>query len=333
VGPQARFSTGAKLPDAESAKTVDAPGMEQARHLPDHPLTYGELAALGFSDWQIRKLLDVGELRRPTKGVYVPAHLNDTLYLRAACLAKVVAPHQIVVDRSAAWLHGIDTLGYAEHDVLPPVETCSIRGSTRAKRNGVRGMERDLLPRDLTMLGAIKVTTPLRTAMDLGCHLHRREATAALNQFAARYGVTSDMIAQELPRFRGRRGVVQLRLLASRIEARVESPRESWTLDAIDEEGLPRPEVQYWVEWEGERMFRLDFAYPKHRVCLEYDGFEFHQQTAEQRAHDTWRRNWLRDHGWTVIVVQAGDFSGLALDRWLRQLQDALGTAYTTRRW
>jgi hypothetical protein len=101
--------------------------MGQAQHLPDRPLVYGELAALGISDWQIRKLLEVGALRRQTKGVYVPAHLADTLDLRAACLAKVVAAHQVVVDRSAAWLHGIDTLGYAEHDVLPPVETCSLR--------------------------------------------------------------------------------------------------------------------------------------------------------------------------------------------------------------
>lgn len=301
--------------------------------IPDQPLTYADLRLLGLSDWRIQRMLAEGELRRVTRGVYAPAHLEDCLDLRAACLALVVSDHQVVVDRTAAWLHGIDALAYGEHEVLPPVETCAIRGKSRTKREDVRGMERDLLPRDLTSRGNLTVTTPLRTAMDLGCHLRRREATAALNQFAAEYDVSPAMIERELPRFRGRRGVVQLRTLTPRIQPRVESQRESWTLDALDEAGLPRPEPQYWIEVDGELRYRLDFAYPKLRICIEYDGWEHHRRTEAQKKRDRERRQWLRDHGWTVIVVQIGDFSGAALDRWLGELREALGSAYTTRRW
>ena len=105
-------------------------------------------------------------------------------------VGSVVAPHHVVADRTAAWLHGIDVHLYAEHDVLPPVETCALRGHQATERAGVSGRVRDLKDEDVTRVHGIPVTTPLRTALDLGCCLRRREAYAALNAFARRHGLT-----------------------------------------------------------------------------------------------------------------------------------------------
>lgn len=307
--------------------------MTASLDLPAGPVTYQQLRTLGVTDKRIARLVADGVLRRPLRGVYLPTASPDSHAVRAACVALVVSDSHVAVDRTAAWLHGIDVLTYAEHELPPPVETCAVRGSHPTERCDVRGRSRDLAPRDIATVAGVRVTTPLRTALDLGCHLRRRDAFAALCGFAREHGVTAEVLVRELPRYRRRRGVIQLRHLAGLVDPRVESAREAWTLLEIVDAGLPVPEPQYWVEVDGEPIYRLDFAYPRSRVCVEYDGWDAHERTDEQRAHDQRRRAWLRDEGWTVIVVRRGDFTGADLDRWLGELRQALRSGYSNRRW
>ena len=199
--------------------------------------------------------------------------------------------------------------------------------------DGVRGRTRDLASGDVMELARLRVTTPLRTALDLGCHLRRREAFAALCGLAREHAIDTRELVAGAERFKRRRGVLQLRELIPLVEPRIESPREAWTLLAIRDAGLPLPEPQVWIEIDGVPTFRLDFAYVQHRICVEYDGVDAHQLTDEQRAHDRRRRQWLREHGWTVIVVRLGDFTGPELERWLGELRAALASTYSTRRW
>ena len=111
-----------------------------------------------------------------------------------------------------------------------------------------------------------------------------------------------------------------------------ESPRESWTLLAILDAGLPASRQQYWIVVDGVSTYRLDHAYPVQRVAVEYDG-AWHDRTPEQKAADEARRAWLRRNGWTVIVVKRGDFTGARLDGWLLELRAALQDRYTPCRW
>jgi hypothetical protein len=248
-------------------------------------------------------------------------------------VAKVVRPHHVVTDRTAAWLHGIDVLVNAERDGVPPIETCAVRGCEPTKISGIDARTRDLNPADVMSVHGVRVTTPLRTALDLGCCLRRREAYAALNVFAARFGFTAADYGHAVLRYRRRRGVVQLRELVSLVDPRLESERESWVLLSIHDAGLPLPQPQYWIDIDSVPTYRLDFAYPLLRVCVEYDGIDFHERTADQMDSDHLRRRWLRDNGWTVIVVRRGDFKAAALERWLGELRSALVPAYTNRRW
>ncbi len=232
-------------------------------------------------------------------------------------------PFGILSDRTAAWLYGVDVLAYRELEILPPLETVVIRENTRTRRWGCRGGERDLLPTDVTVLESVRVTTPLRTALDLGCLLGPRDALAALDGFMRICGVTREELEAELPRFRGRRGVVQLRRLTPLATELAESAGESWTRMAIVEAGLPTPQAQYWVQDGCVDRFRLDLAYPKSKVAVEYDGREFHE-SAESREADEFRREWLRSNGWTVIVVTRDSFTVEALLAWTNQLARAL---------
>jgi hypothetical protein len=301
--------------------------------LPLEPFTAAALPDLGLTPRELRRALEQRRVRRLVRGVYVDAGVTDSIQLRAAALLLVVNDTQVIVDRTAAWLHGIDAYSSAELEAGPPVETCALRGHTRTRLDGVRGRTRDLAPDDVMVVCGLRVTTPLRTALDLGCHLRRREAFAALCGFAREHGTTTSDLAATTDRFHRRRGVRQLRELLAVIDPRVESPREAWTLLAIHDAGLPLPEPQVWIEIDGVPTFRLDFAYPQRRICVEYDGVDAHERTDQQRRYDEERRRWLRDHGWTVIVIRRGDFTGDELERWLGELRAALASTYSTRRW
>ncbi|MQW74257.1 DUF559 domain-containing protein [Nocardioides sp. dk4132] len=297
---------------------------------PDAPFSSADLCTRDIPPSRLRRALRNGEVRPVVRGVYAPADLEDSLELRARAVAKVVRPHQVVADRTEAWLHGVDAHVYAEHDGVPHVEICALRWHAPTKVSGADGRTRDLSPQDVTTLHGVRVTTPLRTALDLGCCLRRREAFAVLTAMARLHGLIRGDYLRALGRYRRRRGVVQLRELVNYVDPRVESQREAWVLLAILDAGLPAPEPQVWIEVDGVPTYRLDFAYRRRRVCVEYDGEEAHRGREE---YDADRRAWLRGQGWRVIVVREGAFADDALDRWLTELREALAAAYSNRRW
>lgn len=283
------------------------------------PFTTRQASEAGVREHRLRTWLHDGVVRRVLQGVYAETGLPDDLVLRVAALRLVVKPGSVVTDRTAAWLHGIDTFSYRELEILPPLDVCVLPDRNRVRRKGVRGGSRDLAPGDLIEINGVCVTTPLRTAVDLACGLGRRDALAALDGFLRLHHVCPAELRRECERFAGRRGVIQLRALVPLSDSRAESPGESWTRMAMIDAGLPAPQLQWWVTVEGVPTYRLDLAYPAHRLAIEYDGRAFHD-SPEQRARDEARRRWLRDHGWTVIVVTKDDFSGGRRDAWLDQV-------------
>jgi hypothetical protein len=301
--------------------------------IPPGPFNLADAAELGISADDVYRMIDDGTVRRVVRGAFVPASTPDTPQTRAAAAARVVAPHHVVIDRTAAIIHGVNALTYAELDLDVALETCALRGHTRSRRTGLEGHTRDLTPIDIMRVGSVTVTTPIRTACDLGCNLRRREAFAAMCALAREHGLVTADFVRMLPRYRGRRGVRQLKELAPLVDPRIESAREAWTFLAIHDAGLPLPEPQFWIEIDEVPTYRLDLAYEHARVCVEYDGVDAHELTADQRRYDAERRQWLRDHGWTVIVVRRGDFTADRLDAWLREVRTALRPAMTNRRW
>lgn len=301
--------------------------------LPDRPFTFAEASELGITRRQLRDALDRGVVRRVLRGVYVDARLRDSTDLRAVALMLVSGPHEVVCDRTAAWLHGVDVFGYGDAEVLPDVETCVLRGHSPLRRRGVDGRTRDLLLEDVMVVGGVVVTTPLRTALDLGCALPRHRALGALDAFMHQHDIERQEMERLALRYRRRRGVIQLRALIPLADARSESMRESWVRLDIHDHGLPAPTLQYWVEHNGVPVYRLDLAYPRHRVAVEYDGEDFHRRTDEQREADERRRAWLAAQGWTVIVIDKHGLHDETADAWWIQLREALEPRTRRLRW
>jgi very-short-patch-repair endonuclease len=268
----------------------------------DRPFTHRRAVELGISREVLRRMVRVGLLRRVLKGVYVDAAADDGLLLRCRAVALVVPNTAVVTDRTAAWLHGIDALRPGDHLVPPPVEVFQLPGHTRVRTTATSGGERTLLPRDVEVVHGVRVTTPLRTALDLGRLTRRDHAIAALDALLGLGRFTHDDLLRDVERFRRQRGVVQLRELAPIADGRAESPGESVLRLRWLDTSLPRPDLQVEVRENGLLRARLDLAVPDLRFAVEYDGWDWHSSAA-QRAHDRQRRDWLRAHGWTVVVL------------------------------
>lgn len=273
-----------------------------------------------------RKHLDLalleGELVRVMRGVYLAASIPLTTTLRASAARLVTSPTSVLIDRTAAWVWDVDCFRHSELDGLPRLESCVLRGHQATERDEVDGVIRDLLREDWVEIGGVRVTTPLRTAADLGCRLWAPHALGAVDALMRAHGFTREDLQRLVRRYRRRRGVVQLRAVAALADPRAESQPESWVRWWIVEDGLPCPEPQVWVTLDGERV-RLDLAYARARVLVEYDGEEFHS-SKEDRDHDERRREALRDAGWYVIVVDRTMVTAEARDLWLRELREVL---------
>jgi hypothetical protein len=300
---------------------------------PAVPFTASDLREAGITRSRLRRALADGVVLAVVRGVFLRSDVEQTVEIRAAAVSRVATPHHVITDRTAAWLLEVDAFTWSDHAGPLPIETCALRGRQPTHLTGVDCRTRDLLPGDITTIHGLLVTTPVRTGLDLGCCLRRREAYAALNALARRHHLTADDYLAHIARFRGRRGVRQLRPLLAVLEPRCESERESWMLLEILDASLPSPDPQYWITIDEVPVFRLDLAYPRHRVAVEYDGEEWHDLTDEQRRYDEMRRDWLERNDWTTVVVKRGDFTGAARDRWIEELRSALESSYTNRRW
>lgn len=212
-----------------------------------------------------------------------------------------------------------------------PVECVTPRFHRALERSGCDGGSRDLRPEDWVVVDGLRVTTPLRTALDLGCHLHRRDALAAMDALARGHDLSRQDLRMLLPRFRRRRGVVQARELVELVDPRAESQPESWVREVLAGHQVPMPELQHWVTVDGVPTYRLDLAWVRARIALEYDGEEFHT-SAEDRARDERRRAWLREHGWHVIVLTRESFNPEAIARWVAEVREVLAARTRSRK-
>jgi hypothetical protein len=112
---------------------------------PTRPFTTSIARELGFSEKQLGVAVGRGILRRVLRGVYLRADLPDTVETRAACASLVITPGSVLRDRTAAWVHGVDVLTLAEHEVLPPIGPVSA-GSGRRRTGSAWTAARATLP-------------------------------------------------------------------------------------------------------------------------------------------------------------------------------------------
>ena len=71
-------------------------------------------------------------------------------------------------------------------------------------------------------------------------------------------------------------------------------------LEVLRRAGLPLPIAQHRVV-VGGRSRRLDYAYPEHKIAIEFDGFAEHGLLRSTFDDDRVRGNALALDGWLVL--------------------------------
>ena len=230
----ANASSAPVLPDACVQRFLKLPG--------DRPFSSAEARDLGVTYLDLRRFVEAGLLRHPVRGAYVSRGVPDGLVLRIAVLKLVVPADCVVTDRTAGCLWGAEMiLAPGDHLEVPRVSVFCPPGLRL--RNGLTDSgERTFDPGDVVEVDGLLVTAPLRTACDLGRLLHRDQALAALDAMTALSAFTLDELMAATVRFKGYRGVIQLRTLVLVVDPRAQSPGESILRLRWLDTGLPRPE-------------------------------------------------------------------------------------------
>jgi very-short-patch-repair endonuclease len=225
------------------------------------------------------------------RNVYMPKGMEVTAATRAVAAWLWAGRDATVGGLSAAAVHGSKWI-----DPHLPAELFRRNGKPA---EGILIHRDELLADEFHMVRGISVTTPARTAFDLGGRGHRTEAIIRLDALAIATGLTVSDVQPLIERHRGVRGLVQLRDALVQMDSGSESPQETRTRLVLIDAGLPRPQTQIEVgEW------RIDMGYEEFMVGVEYDG-EQHWTDPKQRAKDIDRHAELLSHGWVIIRVSA----------------------------
>jgi hypothetical protein len=290
---------------------LQLPYLDDTFPLPlDAPFTTRSASEEGIGPHDLTRLRRAGLLRTPIKGVHVAAQAPDDTAHRLACLRLVTPPDAVVVDRHAGWAQGADMVLHPnEHLHAMPIAVYLPHGRGRLRNKLADSGERTFLDRDLTVVDGVRMTTPLRTALDLGRQRWPEPALTALDALHRLGAFSVEELLAEVDRFTRMRWVTTLRLVAPHTDGRSQSGGETVVRWRWLNLPVPPPEPQIEVISRGRRAF-IDVGNQDLRFGVEFQGVDWH--TGEQHeADDEARFGWLRDdEGWTMEPVWSSDVYG-----------------------
>lgn len=227
--------------------------------------------------------------RRLFQDVHVRSDVDVNLALRSRAAYLLVEGRGVLGGYSAAEL-----LGASCGPQGAPAEVV-VPGGRQRSQPGLR-VHRGLLPPDeFTTVGGVMVTTPMRTAYDLGRRAPLVEAVVAVDALAHVWRFAPRGLIALRERHPGARGSARLCEVVRLADPLAESPMETRIRMAIRYDGLPVPVLQHPVG-----PYRLDMAYPAVHLGIEYDGREHLDR--ERVLRDLDRQAYLTAAGWMRIL-------------------------------
>jgi hypothetical protein len=197
----------------------------------------------------------------------------------------------VIAGQAAAAMHGVTWIGDTA-----PIELIAKHGR---RRRGLVIREERIGDDEVVHLGELPVTSPARTALDLGRHLERDTAVAHIDALAAVTGVTADEIRFLEHRYQRARGIQAARIATELMDGGARSPQESHLRLRLIDAGLPPPRTNIVVAddfWEA--TIAMGWEAPKVGVdCCDADNAEnaercrVIQQIATEELFQ--RRGWL----------------------------------------
>ncbi|WP_442791205.1 endonuclease domain-containing protein [Mycobacterium sp. Aquia_216] len=213
----------------------------------------------------------------------------------------------VVAGAAAAALHGAQWIPDGV-----PVELIHANSRTPP---GVLARRDGLQDNEVQLVDGMSVTTPERTAFDIGRRGAVHSAVARLDTLARATGFKIDDVLQIVACHSRSPGVRRLRAALELVDGGAQSPRESYLRLLLVDAGLPRPQTQIPVLGvDGIPVAYLDLGWPDRLVAVEYDGDQ-HRTDRRQYVKDIRRLEMLEQMGWVVVRVVAEDRPAAILRR------------------
>lgn len=246
-------------------------------------LLRADLLEAGQSDRSIARQVRRKELHRIRHGSYVVYqawHALDAAEQHGlegrAVLAR--AGTETVISHSSALPHwGSPTWGLD----LSRVHVTRTDGKAGRKHAGVRQHRGRVASEDVVRRNGVPVTTPARLLIEVATVANLESSLIVWNHFLHHKLTTADEVVR---RYRevidGAKGSMErwpdtllVNLLLMLADERIESVGETRTMHLCWKQHLPMPVPQLEIrDRAGRVVARLDFAWPEHKVWLEFDG-------------------------------------------------------------
>lgn len=229
------------------------------------------------------------------RGIYLSKDATPTLRDRTTAAWLASGRNGVIAGVAASALHGAE---WVDADV--DVEL--IADNTRTQ-TGLIARDETLAADEFIHVGRLPVTTPARTAYDLGRHLPRDRAVPRMDALARATPFSTEDVLLIAKHHKGARHSRRLRVALPLVDAGAASPKESWLRLRLIDAGLPVPTTQIPVIERGYWPFAwLDLGWEEYRVAVEYDGDQ-HRKDRRQYVKDERRMRRLAALGWIVIKV------------------------------
>ncbi|WP_019972518.1 hypothetical protein [Mycobacterium sp. 141] len=246
--------------------------------------------------------------------VYVARDVRPNAVLRAKACWLRSRRHGVLAGFSASAVHGARWVS-AE---LPAY----IIDNNRRPARGIVVWSDAIDEDEVCLIAGMRVTTPVRTALDLACKFPEATAVPAIDALARATKTKVADIELAAEHQAGRRGIKQARTTIALVDAGAESPRETWLRLLVIRADYPPPRTQHPIYNEfGVLIGEVDMAWPDMKIALEYEGRD--HLDPDQLRKDILRVEEMIRAGWIVIRVTCRDGEGGILKR--------LATAWASR--
>ncbi len=239
-------------------------------------------------------------------GVYRPKAMELTLAQRTRAAWLWSGRRAVIAGAAAAGMYGAKWIDDDE-----PIE---LVWSNARPPSGIRTRRDRLGEGEVRRVRHLPVTTPLRTAFDVGRLTRGELGVARLDALGHATGFDPEAVRAVARRHAGSPGIPRLRAALGLHDRGAESPRETWLRLVLICGGYPRPRTQVPVlDDYGRARYYLDMGWEDVMVAVEYDG-EHHRDRAVF-CNDIIRAEYIAERGWKRVRVVAGQRPAEVLDR------------------
>lgn len=242
----------------------------------------GELAGV------LHHMIRSGDLVRVLPGWFAPAETATSHRTKVLALARH-APDAVLTGRSAAGL-----LGWSRLE--PTIVSAAVR---LRPQPGFLFTNDRIDPEWITTIDGIRCTNKFLTAVDLIPELGGELVDDVLREHPRRGAWALAQLWQAFGDHPNRPGNNARREILSDSRDRPWSEAERMAHRALREAGITGWRTNFELRIDG-RTFFLDLAFPKLRLAIEINGFEWHSRR-EAFEKDHQRRNEVNLDGWLVL--------------------------------